>query len=109
GLRDYHCGLRITCAARSSSAVGSGSPSLLSVSRMWTIAGDHFTLKASHLQPNHLMSISRRDFLGSSAVSAAALAALPKTLFASVPSDLVPVAESDEWDLAWPAKLSGKY
>lgn len=55
------------------------------------------------------MSLTRRDFLGSSAVSAAALAALPKTLFASLPADLVPAAESDEWDLAWPAKLNGKY
>ena len=52
---------------------------------------------------------SRRNFLGTSAVSAAALAALPKTLFASIPADLVPGVESDEWDLAWPAKLSGKY
>jgi intracellular sulfur oxidation DsrE/DsrF family protein len=56
------------------------------------------------------MSLTRRDFLGSSAVSAAALAAIPGTLFASLPKDLAPsLIESDEWDLAWPAKLNGKY
>src|ERR1043166_4124453 len=55
------------------------------------------------------MTFTRRDFVGSSAVTAAALAGLPKTLFASVPADVRPVVESDEWDLTWPAKLNGKY
>ena len=56
------------------------------------------------------MTLSRRHFLGSSAVSAAALASLPKSLFASVPADLLPASQSDDdWDLAWPSRLSGKY
>ncbi len=73
------------------------------------MARRHLSVRASNPQSNPLMSISRRNFLGSSAVSAAALAALPKTLFASIPADLVPIVQSDEWDLAWPAKLNGKY
>jgi len=55
------------------------------------------------------MNSSRRNFLGAAAANAAALAVLPGTLFASLPRDLAPVAESDEWDLTWPARLSGKY
>ena len=55
------------------------------------------------------MSPTRRDFLGSTAVNAAALAVLPGTLLASLPRDLAPGADSDEWDLSWPAKLTGKY
>jgi intracellular sulfur oxidation DsrE/DsrF family protein len=56
-----------------------------------------------------MMSSSRRNFLGAAAANAAALAIMPGTVFASLPSDLAPVVESDEWDLSWPAKLSGKY
>ena len=55
------------------------------------------------------MSPSRRDFLGSSAVSAAALAGFPPALFASLPSDLAPITESEDWNLSWPARLTGKY
>jgi hypothetical protein len=55
------------------------------------------------------MSSTRRNFLGSAAANAAAFAILPGTIFASLPKDLAPVVESDEWDLAWPSKLSGKY
>jgi hypothetical protein len=47
------------------------------------------------------MSISRRDFLSSSAANAAAFAVLPGTLVSPV--------TSDEWNLTWPAKLTGKY
>ena len=56
------------------------------------------------------MRITRRDFLGSSAVSAAAFATLPAALLASLPNDLAPSPlEEDEWDLTWPARLSGKH
>lgn len=54
------------------------------------------------------MSSSRRNFLGTAATNAAAFAIMPGTIFASLPSDLTPV-ESDEWDLSWPSKLSGKH
>lgn len=55
------------------------------------------------------MTVNRRAFLGAAAVNAAALASLPAGLLAHVPSDLSPANSSDEWDLAWTSRLSGKY
>lgn len=55
------------------------------------------------------MGTNRRHFLEAAAVNAAALAVLPRSLFAGVPNDLRPLSNADEWDLSWPAKLSGKY
>jgi len=55
------------------------------------------------------MTVNRRTFLGAAAVNAAALASLPTNLFANVPSDLVPQMSSDDWNVSWPAKLSGKH
>ena len=55
------------------------------------------------------MTTNRRHFLEAAAVNAAALAVLPRSLFASMPKDLSPISQSDDWDLAWPARLSGKY
>jgi hypothetical protein len=55
------------------------------------------------------MSSTRRNFLGSAAANAAAFAILPGTIFASLPSDLAYFSESDEWDLSWPTRLTGKY
>lgn len=55
------------------------------------------------------MSTNRRHFLEAAVVNAAALAVLPRSLFAAVPGDLAPNSHSDDWDLTWPAKLSGKY
>ena len=55
------------------------------------------------------MSPSRRLFLESAAVNAAAFAILPGTLLAGLPRDLVPPAPGDEWDLSWADKLKGKY
>ncbi|HUQ18881.1 MAG TPA: hypothetical protein VM099_04640 [Gemmatimonadaceae bacterium] len=55
------------------------------------------------------MSISRRDFLGSTAVNAAAFAVVPGALLSSLPHDLAPVSASDEWNVTWPSKLTGKY
>jgi hypothetical protein len=55
------------------------------------------------------MTVNRRSFLGAAAVNAAALASLPAGLFAHMPSDLVPSNSSDEWDLTWPGRLTGKY
>jgi hypothetical protein len=55
------------------------------------------------------MPVSRRDFLSSSAANAAAFAVFPGAVLSSLPGDLAPVAASDEWNVAWPAKLAGKY
>lgn len=55
------------------------------------------------------MSQSRRSFLESAAVNAAAFAVLPGTLFAAVPRDLAPSASSEDWDLGWVDKLRGKH
>ena len=55
------------------------------------------------------MSTNRRHFLEAAAVNAAAFAVLPRTLFAAPPSDLAVPAATDEWDLSWPAKLTGKH
>ncbi len=55
------------------------------------------------------MSLSRRDFLGSTAANAAAFAVVPGALLASIPHDLGTVAQSDEWNVTWPSRLSGKY
>ena len=48
------------------------------------------------------MTVNRRAFLGAAAVNAAAFASLPSDLFASAPT-------SDEWDVTWPSKLTGKH
>jgi len=55
------------------------------------------------------MGITRRDFLNSSAANAAAFAVLPGTLLASLPHDLQSSVQSDDWNLTWPEKLTGKY
>ena len=55
------------------------------------------------------MTVNRRTFLGAAAVNAAALASLPSSLFANVPSDLVPRVSSDEWSVDWTRKLTGKH
>jgi hypothetical protein len=55
------------------------------------------------------MTVNRRAFLGAAAVNAAAFASLPAGLLAHVPSDLSSANSSDEWDLAWTSRLSGKY
>ena len=55
------------------------------------------------------MTLNRRAFLGAAAVNAAALASLPAGLLAHVQSDLSTANSSDEWDLAWTTRLSGKY
>jgi hypothetical protein len=55
------------------------------------------------------MTVNRRTFLGAAAVNAAALASLPTGLFANLPSDLAHPDSSDEWDLSWTNRLTGKY
>lgn len=55
------------------------------------------------------MSISRRDFLGTTALNAAAFAVVPTGLLSSVPNDLAPSHSSDAWDVTWPSRLTGKY
>jgi hypothetical protein len=55
------------------------------------------------------MSPSRRHFLESAAVNAAALAVLPSSLFAAMPRDLAATAVSDDWDVSWVDKLKGKH
>jgi hypothetical protein len=55
------------------------------------------------------MSLSRRDFLGSTAANAAAFAVLPGTMLSSLPHDLRAAMQSDDWNVSWPSKLSGKY
>lgn len=54
------------------------------------------------------MSPSRRDFLGSAAVSAAALSGLPADLFA-LPRNPSLEGSSDTWDVTWADKLKGKH
>ena len=51
------------------------------------------------------MTVSRRGFLGAAAVNAAAFATLPSDLLASAG----PAYTSDEWNVAWPGKLTGKH
>ena len=55
------------------------------------------------------MSFNRRTFLGAAAANAAALASFPGAAMANVPNDLTPPRSSDEWDIVWPSKLTGKY
>jgi hypothetical protein len=55
------------------------------------------------------MTVNRRTFLGAAAVNAAALASMPGSLLASVPADLTTTYSSDDWDVSWPSKLSGKH
>lgn len=55
------------------------------------------------------MTVNRRSFLGAAAVNAAALASLPAGLLANVPRDLAHPVSSEEWDLAWTNRLTGKY
>jgi hypothetical protein len=55
------------------------------------------------------MSFNRRTFLGAAAVNAAAFASLPGSALANMPGDLILSEPSDEWDIAWPSKLTGKY
>lgn len=54
------------------------------------------------------MSPSRRRFLESTAVNAAALAVLPSVLWAGVPRDLDHQSAPGDWDLSWADKLTGK-
>src|SRR5215212_632246 len=55
------------------------------------------------------MTVNRRTFLGTAAVNAAALASLPGSLLAHVPGDLAHSPSSDEWNLDWTRKLTGKH
>ena len=55
------------------------------------------------------MDVSRRNFLGTAALNAAAIAASPAAMLANIPSDLSLSNSSDVWDIHWPAKLTGKY
>lgn len=54
------------------------------------------------------MTVNRRTFLGAAAMNAAALASLPRGLFADVPGTGAP-ASNDEWSVDWTRKLSGKH
>jgi hypothetical protein len=55
------------------------------------------------------MTVNRRTFLGAAAVNAAALASMPGSLLANVPRDITASYSSDDWDVSWPSKLSGKH
>jgi len=55
------------------------------------------------------MTSTRRDFLESAAATTAALAMLPANLFASLPTDLMPVAQGVDWDLSWVGRVTGKH
>lgn len=55
------------------------------------------------------MTVNRRTFLGAAAANAAAFAAMPASAFANLPPDLVPQSTSDEWNVEWPKRLTGKY
>jgi hypothetical protein len=55
------------------------------------------------------MSFNRRTFIGAAAANAAAFASFPGAALAKVPGDLIPPASSDDWDIVWPSKLTGKY
>ncbi len=55
------------------------------------------------------MTFNRRTFLGAAAVNAAAFASFPGAALANVPNDLILPEPGDEWDVAWPSKLQGKY
>lgn len=55
------------------------------------------------------MTVNRRTFLGAAAVNAAALASMPGSLLANVPRDITATYSSDDWDVSWPSKLSGKH
>jgi len=55
------------------------------------------------------MTVNRRSFLGAAAVNAAALATIPGSLLANVPSDLRSHASSDDWNVDWTKQLSGKH
>jgi hypothetical protein len=48
---------------------------------------------------------NRRKFLG----AAAAMAVLPKTTFAALPSDLATDVANEEWNVSWVNRLKGKY
>jgi Uncharacterized conserved protein len=52
---------------------------------------------------------NRRQFLGAAAANAAALAIVPGSAFAAIPSDLGQIDASADWDLAWTDRLKGKY
>jgi hypothetical protein len=55
------------------------------------------------------MTVNRRTFLGAAAVNAAALASFPGSLLAHVPADLVQLESSDDWNVDWTKKLTGKH
>jgi hypothetical protein len=57
------------------------------------------------------MSLNRRTFLGATAMNAAALAIFPGAAAAGAPADPIRAGtgSSDEWDVAWTSKLTGKY
>lgn len=55
------------------------------------------------------MTVNRRTFLGAAAVNVAALASLPPDLLAGVASHPPHGDSSDEWDISWPSRLTGKY
>jgi len=48
---------------------------------------------------------NRRKFLG----AAAAMAVLPKSAFAALPTDLTASVASDDWNVSWVNRLKGKY
>lgn len=55
------------------------------------------------------MSRTRRGFLESVAVNAAAFAVLPSSLLANPPGGFTSIGHSDDWDLSWADKLKGKH
>lgn len=52
------------------------------------------------------MTSTRRGFIEAAAANAAALAVFPAALFAASPGEMV---TSEEWNVAWADKLTGKY
>ena len=55
------------------------------------------------------MTQNRRKFFGVAVANAAALAVAPRQLFGALPSDLMSVNASDDWDQTWLNRLTGKY
>lgn len=55
------------------------------------------------------MTQNRRRFFGVAVANAAALAVAPRQLFGALPSDLMSVNASDDWDQTWLNRLTGKY
>jgi hypothetical protein len=55
------------------------------------------------------MTVSRRNFLSSTAANAAAFAVLPGAVLSSLPGNLAEGSTADEWNLSWPSRLTGKH